>query len=66
MKRVLAFLRSVLADPIEPRHIRSERYLLGGRHQGDVVGGAKTELRAAGITWRRTLLLRAVIASHGR
>ena len=54
---------SVRAQWISPSEVRSEAWALGGRHQGHVLEGARSELKAAGISVRRTVLLRAVIRS---
>ena len=44
--------------------IRAEAWALGARHQGEVLAGAKAESRAADLTVRRAILLRAVIRSQ--
>jgi hypothetical protein len=64
MHRVISFLRDLWTRPILARDIRAEAFALGGRHMGDVVQGARAELGEPNISWRRTLLLRAVIAAH--
>ena len=64
MSRLIAFLRELWTRPIQARDIRAEAWALGGRHRGEVLQGARAELGAPDITWRRTLLLRAVIATH--
>ena len=46
---------------ISPREVRAEIWALGGRHQGEVLQGARLEARASGITVQRSILLKAVI-----
>ena len=41
----------------------AEAWALGGRHQGRVLEGARAEARAPDITFRRAILLKAVIRS---
>ena len=53
----------LLANWIRPEEIRAEAWALGGRHRGDVLAGAKAELKAAGLTFRRAILLKAVMRS---
>lgn len=40
--------------------LRQEIYLLGGRHQGDALAGARAELLDGGLSAERRALLRAV------
>ncbi len=40
--------------------LRQEIYLLGGRHQGDALAGARAELQDGGLSAERRALLRAV------
>ena len=40
---------SVRAQWISPSEVRSEAWALGGRHQGHVLEGARSELKTAGI-----------------
>lgn len=60
---LLARLRSYW---ITQREIRAETWALGGRHQGRVLEGAREESRAPDVTFRRAILLKAVIRSVGR
>ncbi|MBI1404674.1 MAG: hypothetical protein GC145_00945 [Caulobacter sp.] len=53
-----------LGGGVPAAEIRAEAWALGGRHQGDVLLGARTELRQQGISPRRASLLRAVIRSR--
>ena len=46
---------------ITPAEIRAEIWSLGGRHQGAPLEGALKELKAPGLTRRRSDLLRAVV-----
>jgi hypothetical protein len=41
--------------------VRAETWAIGGRHQGEVLAGARRELTAPGISFRRALLLKGVI-----
>jgi hypothetical protein len=47
---------------VSPGQLRQEIYLLGGRHQGDALAGARAELKDDGLTSERRALLRAVEA----
>lgn len=47
--------------PVSLREIRAEAFFLGNRHKGQIVEGARKELRAAGLHPDRAALLRAVI-----
>jgi hypothetical protein len=44
--------------------VRAEAWALGGRHRGEVVEGARTELLARPMAPRRAVLLKAVIRSY--
>jgi hypothetical protein len=57
-------LKSLQSSWIPQSEVRAEAWALGGRHRGEVVEGARFELKAPGITSRRPLLLRAVIRSR--
>jgi hypothetical protein len=59
-----AIFRSLGAGGVPEAEVRAEAWALGGRHQGDVLEGARTELLQDGITAHRALLLRAVIRSR--
>ncbi len=48
---------------ISPAEVRAEVWALGGRHRGEVLEGARSELKGGGISIRRSVLLRAVIRS---
>lgn len=50
---------------IAPAEVRAERWAIGARHGGEVVEGARQEGRAAGLSFRRAILLKAVIREHG-
>jgi hypothetical protein len=57
-------IKSMQSSFIPEAEVRAEAWALGGRHRGEVVEGARTELAAPGITSRRSMLLRAVIRSR--
>jgi hypothetical protein len=61
VKRLRALLNSLRSQWIPEAEIRAEVWALGGRHRGEVVEGARSELKAPGITVRRSMLLLAVI-----
>ena len=44
--------------------VRAEAWAIGVRHRGQVVEGARLEGRADGLTFRRAILLKAVIREH--
>ena len=44
--------------------VRAETWAIGVRHRGQVVEGARQEGRAAGLSFRRAILLKAVIREH--
>jgi hypothetical protein len=56
-----ALLAAVGVRQISMRAVRAEAFFLGNRHKGQVVEGARKELRAPGIDPDRAALLRAVI-----
>jgi hypothetical protein len=43
------------------REVRAETWALGVRHHGRVVEGARLEAKAQGVSFRRAILLKAVI-----
>ena len=49
---------------IAPHEVRAEVWALGGRHHGQVLEGARSELSAPGLPIRRAILLKAVIRDH--
>jgi hypothetical protein len=51
---------------IPTAEVRAETWAIGVRHRGQVVEGARQEGRAAGLSFRRAILLKAVIREHGR
>ena len=63
LTRLLISLRGPWATP---EAVRREAWALGARHQGEVLDGARRELKTQRLPWRRTLLLRAVIRSQLR
>jgi hypothetical protein len=50
------------AMAIPPAELRREIFLLGGRHQGDALGGALRELDDCQLSAGRRSLLRAVVS----
>lgn len=46
--------------------VRAEMWAIGVRHRGRVADGAREEARALGLSFRRAVLLKAVIREHGR
>ena len=59
----LAGLRALWVPPEE---VRAETWAIGVRHGGRVAEGAQMESRAAGLGFRRAILLKAVIREHHR
>jgi hypothetical protein len=59
-----SFFKALGANPILDTEVRAEAWALGGRHAGEVLSGAQSELAAGGLTPRRAMLLRAVIRSR--
>ena len=57
------FMASFRSRWISPSEVRLEAWALGGRHHGQVLEGARSELKTGGISIRRAVLLRAVIRS---
>ncbi len=51
---------------IPPSEVFAETWAIGARYDGRVVEGALQEGRAAGLSFRRAILLKAVIREHGR
>ena len=54
------------AGSVSDREIRAETWALGGRHGGEVLGGARAELANRDLPARRAVVLRAVIRSQER
>jgi hypothetical protein len=50
---------------VSPGEVRREAWALGGRHLGEVLIGARLESKAPGLSFRRAILLKAVIRSEG-
>ncbi len=55
-----------LCSRIGEREIKREAWALGGRHQGEVLTGARLEAATPGLSFQRLMLLQAVIRSEGR
>ncbi len=64
MNTLRLFFARLWGQPILEAEVRRESWALGSRHQGEVLQGAREELKEPKISWRRILLLRAVIAAH--
>jgi hypothetical protein len=62
---LIRFLERLKTLWIPPAEVRAETWALGARHGGRVVEGAREEGRAAGLSFRRAVLLRAVIREQG-
>jgi len=58
MNSPIAWLRSFWIPQDE---VRAETWALGTRHRGRVIAGARIEGRDPGISFRRAILLKAVI-----
>jgi hypothetical protein len=52
------------AGSVSDREIRAETWALGGRHGGEVLRGARSELAGPDLPARRAVVLRAVIRSQ--
>jgi hypothetical protein len=61
-----AVLSSLRARWIPESEVRAEAWALGGRHAGRVLEGARSELKGPNLSFRRSILLRAVIRSRRR
>jgi hypothetical protein len=59
-------LARLAARWVAPAEVRAETWALGARHAGRVIEGARAEGRAAGLSFRRAVLLKAVVREHGR
>ncbi len=57
----IAWIRSHWIPPAE---VRAEIWALGTRHRGRVIEGARIEGGASGVSFRRAILLKAVIRKH--
>lgn len=63
MRSVDRFLTTVRSHWISPAEVRAESWALGGRHHGQILEGARVELKSDGLSIRRAVLLKAVIRS---
>jgi len=59
-------LGRLAASWIPLAEVRAESWALGARHGGQVVEGAREEGQAPGLSFRRAILLKAVIREHRR
>lgn len=63
MKSFDRLLATVRSQWISPAKVRAETWALGVRHDGRPMEGARSELKAQGVSVRRAVLLKAVIRS---
>jgi len=56
-------VRTLRSQGVTPAEVRAETWALGCRHQGRVLEGAQSELKAADLSVRRIVLLKAVVRS---
>ena len=63
LMKVMAWIRSHWIPPAE---VRAEIWALGARHRGRVIEGARIEGGGSGVSFRRAILLKAVIRKHRR
>ena len=66
MTRWTELLETIGIHQVSAREIRAESFFLGNRHKGQIVEGARLELRASDLDPRRAVLLRAVIRAAPR
>lgn len=64
MSLLAGLLGALFGSGVTDSEIRAEAWALGGRHQGEVLRGARAELAGDGLSAHRATLLRAVIRSH--
>lgn len=58
------YLNAVGEGSVGAAEIRAEAWALGGRHRGEVLEGARSELAAGGLSPHRTALLKAVVKTQ--
>lgn len=58
------YLNAVGEGSVGTAEIRAEVWALGGRHRGEVLEGARTELAGGGLSPHRTALLKAVVKNQ--
>jgi len=63
MRYLDELVASVRSQWVSPSEVRAEAWALGGRHHGQVLEGARSELKTGGLSVRRAVLLKAVIRS---
>jgi hypothetical protein len=67
-RHAMTILRALVGQALSYRvlskDIRREAWALGGRHLGQVLVGARLESKAPALTFRRAVLLKAVIRSE--
>ena len=57
----MSLFATIAALWVPPEEVRAETWSMGVLHRGEVVQGARAELRTPGLPMRRAILLRAVI-----
>jgi hypothetical protein len=66
MKGPALWLKMLQAHWIPEAEVRAEAWALGTRHRGEVLEGARRELKAPDLSMRRTILLKAIVRRHSR
>ena len=66
MKGPAVWLKMLQAHWIPEAEVRAEAWALGARHRGEVLEGARRELKAPDLSMRRTILLKAIVRRHSR
>jgi len=64
--RLLRNLPSISSLWIPLSEVRAETWALGARHHGRVIEGAREEAAQRNVSFRRAILLKAVIWQHSR
>jgi hypothetical protein len=64
VKRLLGLFDGIRSHWIPEAEVRAETWALGVRHRGEVLQGARSEMRAPDVSPRRAILLKAVIRNQ--
>lgn len=64
LRGLRAVVGQALSYRVQHQDIRREAFALGGRHMGQVLVGARLESAAPSLSFRRAVLLKAVIRSE--